>query len=325
MQTRCPACQTLYRIDQDVLQRAGGQARCFRCDQVFDAYSQRVEEDDPELGDTLADIDDDGIANTDADADTSAILSDLADLPDVPNPSGFEPHSELDLDDLANSLREPPQSQDAPPDEPVEPEFLSAPMEGGDSLTRDPLDVPSELAPDALRTDSLLTEEPDTPHRQVVRHPSNLPAFLLAALLLLLALAQLAWFNRDLVLGTPQGQAMAEGICGLVGCELAPRRAASQYAVMHRDIGADPGEPGVLRMQLSFQNQADFAQPLPDIQLSLYDSEEKLMARRRLHPDEYLFPAPPSDTLVAPGETVSVTLRLEDPGRHTTGFKLEFL
>ncbi len=325
MQTRCPACQTLYRIDEDVLQRAGGQARCFRCDEVFNAYGNKVEHAGPELGDSLDDVDTDGFANGTVDPDTTSVFSELTELPDVPDPSGLDPDSALDLDGLTDSLstRQPNREPGTPvAGQPVETSVSDAgalPIDDADTLDPDPLDVPSDLAPDTLR------DAPAPTPAAALRQPSPYPALALATLLLVAALAQLAWFNRDLVLGTPQGMTIAEGLCQVVGCELPPRRAPSRYTVLHRDIGAAPGQPQVLQMQLRFRNEADFAQPLPDIQLSMYDSEEKLTARRRLHPDEYLFPAPPTNTLVNPGDEISVTLQLEDPGRHTTGFKLEFL
>jgi len=319
MQTRCPACQTLYRIDEDVLKRAGGQARCFRCDTVFDAYQHPAEDADPNHANPLQDIDEDGAASTDS-APLSE-LSTLTELPDVPSYSGLDPDSDLDLDDLADSLRE---SASTRPDE-ASPEA---------DTSNDTLD---DAAPDAqpppynldelpdLHLDNPLAE--DSPLAEAPR-PSRLPALLqsgLAVLLVLLALAQLGWFNREQILATPMGQGLAQALCGPFDCELPPRRAASRYAVLERNIGADPEQAGVLLMQLSFRNGADFAQPLPDIQLSFYDSEQQLMARRRLHPDEYLFPAPAPDMLAAPQDVILVELRLEDPGRHATGFKLEFL
>lgn len=37
--TRCPHCRTAFRVQADELEVAGGQVRCGRCAQVFDAYS----------------------------------------------------------------------------------------------------------------------------------------------------------------------------------------------------------------------------------------------------------------------------------------------
>lgn len=294
MQTRCPACHTLYRIDADILKRAGGQARCFRCDTVFDALSNPPEAAEPD--DTPADGD-----------EPSSELAALRDLPELPDSEAIE-----DLQPAATAAMNA-----AAPDHDTagHVDLRGAP----------PFEVPDDL-PDiepspepALSAEQALATAPP-------RHSTRgLLAGLLGALLIALALGQLAWFNRAQVLATPLGHNAAEGLCALAGCKVPPRRAPSRFAVLDRNIGPDPDQPGALVMRLGFSNNGEFAQPLPDIQLSFYDSQQKLMARRRLHPDEYLFPAPPADVLVEPGEAVQVDLRLEDPGRHATGFKLEFL
>jgi predicted Zn finger-like uncharacterized protein len=304
MQTRCPNCQTLYRIDEDVLKRAGGQARCFRCDAVFDAYQPT---------DDAAGKSDTGPAADNDTADTPLAASEPAQTsaaqeaiePGPDNDAPFDAPQPLDISEV--------------PDLAVSAEAVA---EADNTL---PFEVPQDLpdiepAPEHT-LDAQRTLAGSTGHGIGY---TLLPG-LLGVLLIALALGQLAWFNRGQVLATPLGHKAATGLCMVAGCEVPARRAPSQFAVLDRNIGPDPERDGVLMMQLGFSNNADFAQPLPDIQLSLYDSQQKLMARRRLHPDEYLFPAPLPDALVAPGDTVQVDVRLEDPGRHATGFKLEFL
>lgn len=48
LQTRCPACQTVFAVDSSVLKQAGGRVRCGECLHVFDALSN-VDEDIPVL------------------------------------------------------------------------------------------------------------------------------------------------------------------------------------------------------------------------------------------------------------------------------------
>jgi predicted Zn finger-like uncharacterized protein len=302
MQTRCPKCQTLYRIDEDVLKRAGGQARCFRCDTVFDALGKPPQQ--AEHGE----------------AQTAPLgMTDRNAVDEPSRPKGAASPGEI-LEDAAGSALEGAQS----------PEFEDVPdleiAPGAAEAAEDlPFQVPDDL-PDIEPTAEHALDAERTlapPQRPSLTH-TLLPG-LLGLLLIALALGQLAWFNRTHVLATPLGHEMASGICALIGCQVPPRRAPSQFAVLERDVGPDPQQADVLVMRLGFSNNADFAQPLPDIQLSLYDSQQKLMARRRLHPEEYLFPAPAEDTLVAPGDNVQVDVRFEDPGRHATGFKLEFM
>src|SRR5262252_5281562 len=39
--TRCPDCDTTFRVTDDALKKANGQVRCGRCASVFNAYAER--------------------------------------------------------------------------------------------------------------------------------------------------------------------------------------------------------------------------------------------------------------------------------------------
>lgn len=316
MQTRCPACQTLYRIDEDVLKRAGGQARCFRCDTVFDAYANPADGSQPNDLAPPADAPD----HTTED-ELAGAYSGLNELPEAPEASGFEDAS---LDLSADDESSPPASRSANEADPLDLD-LASDAKDADLGSGLPFEVPDDLPElQAAKETPPPLEDMDTDPQAPSRLPSAL-AGIAVLLLALLAIGQLAWFNREQVLATPIGHGMARVLCSMVDCQLPARRAPSRYAVLERNIGPAPDQSGVLAMHLRFRNDADFAQPLPDIQLSLYDTEERLMARRRLPPEEYLFPAPSPGLLVAPQEEIQVNLQLEDPGRRAVGFKLEFL
>jgi predicted Zn finger-like uncharacterized protein len=48
--TRCPDCDTTFRVTDDALKRANGQVRCGRCASVFNAYAERREEPADAIG-----------------------------------------------------------------------------------------------------------------------------------------------------------------------------------------------------------------------------------------------------------------------------------
>jgi predicted Zn finger-like uncharacterized protein len=330
MQTRCPACHTLYRIDDDVLQRAGGQARCFRCDTVFEARPAEDEADLP-VGDLVQPAEDPlelGDEHLPEPVSDSTDLDELGALQEIPDADALGGDSELDLSSLSEELRRPEAGEaenDALDLDIAEfAEQTPEPPPVADDLREEPpFDIPDDmpLLEPAAEAAPSIEQSLEAPPAEA---PSRWPA-VGVVLLVLLALGQLAWQLRQPILATPAGRGIAEGVCDLAGCQLPPRRAPSRYVVLERNIAPVAGREGVLALHLSFRNSAEFAQPLPDVQLSLYDSEERLMARRRLHPDEYLFPAPPAGTLVESGGLLQVDLQLEDPGRRATGFKLEFL
>jgi predicted Zn finger-like uncharacterized protein len=143
-------------------------------------------------------------------------------------------------------------------------------------------------------------------------------AFLLVAALGL----QLAWQYRAELL---QRFPALEPLCQHVECRPSVVHAPDRFRVLQRDIGPTPNEPGSLTLHMRIRNDADTPQPLPDIQLSLLDSNGSVVIRRRLAPGEYLFPAPPEGTLVAAGEVITIDLDFKDPGYLATGFEIDFL
>jgi len=75
---------------------------------------------------------------------------------------------------------------------------------------------------------------------------------------------------------------------------------------------------------LTLSNQAGFAQPYPQIQLSLFNTKDELLARRRFRPDEYLNQTAGGYPLLQPKQPVQLEIVLRDPGEEATGFKFDF-
>jgi predicted Zn finger-like uncharacterized protein len=59
LRTRCPACQTAFRVTAAQLRAMGGQVRCGRCEQVFDAFSSLLPGDSARGGAATEAVDDD--------------------------------------------------------------------------------------------------------------------------------------------------------------------------------------------------------------------------------------------------------------------------
>lgn len=145
---------------------------------------------------------------------------------------------------------------------------------------------------------------------------------LLAVLLIAGLGLQLAWQQRkELVEQYPLLQPLCEHI------ECIPRviHAPELINVLQRDLKPTSNEPGLLTLSARIRNDANTAQRLPDIQLSLLDNNGAVLIRRRLTADDYLFPAPPKDKVMAPGEVVTITLDFKDPGYLASGFVIDFL
>lgn len=270
MKTCCPHCQTIYHIDEDALRASHGMARCFNCDQVFNAL-EHLQQPEPEQP----------IQLSREDADPESLL-----LEDDDSFLGGASWGEEKADPSSVQL---------------------------------PFDVPEDLPAIAPSEDATLDAKGSLIPR--IKEPAPLWQKLLLGLLIPLLLAQLIWFNRVNLSDLP-GMGL---LCQQVECALPISRDTEAFKVLERQLEADPHFPDALRLHLRVQNAAAFAQQPPDLQLTLFDSNESLLARRRLMPADYLFPAPDENFMLAAQEVITIEIVFEDPGLRASGFKLDFL
>lgn len=182
-----------------------------------------------------------------------------------------------------------------------------------------PFEVPDDLEPLQASPDAALDVNDMLSEKRTGRRV----VYVMLALLLILALGlQLAWQYRTTLLAHYPA---LEPLCEHLPCRPRVVHAPGEFRVLERDIAATANEPGSLTLRATFRNDADTAQPLPDIQLSLLDSNGGVLARRRLAPVDYLFPSPPEDKTVAPGEVLTISFDFQDPGSLATGFIIDFL
>ncbi len=286
VQTRCPHCRTLYQITESQLRAASGQVRCCCCDSIFNAKKHRTPDGTLESGDHHHDQ----FKTGDHRAEDGDSESDLA----------------------------------APADKTAF--FLAAPL--GDDLARADVIAPpvDSGQTDRSPTDALpyWVEESKSKGKVTPRHTFTWT--LVIAVLVIIALAQLAWFSKQQLARQPELRPMVEAWCERLGCDIAPWREPSRFQILDRTVEPEPDHIGALRVQLLFRNQAKFAQPLPKLQLELFDKQQRLAARGVFSPDQYLVAdVEETDSLVEPGQSVSTTMFVEDPGENIVGFKFDFL
>jgi len=201
--------------------------------------------------------------------------------------------------DAASRIDSPPQPEETPSD---------LPFVVPDSL--EPLQASTDQA---LDVDELLCE-PSSGPRIIVT--------LIAGLLLLALGAQLAWQQRGTLL---QRFPVLGPFCNYIECLPTVIHAPDEFRVLQRSIEPTANAPGSLTLSVRVRNDADIAQTLPEIQLSLLDNNGTVLIRRRLSPADYQFPPPPDSALVNPDEVFTIDLDFEDPGNPATGFIIDFL
>ncbi len=181
-------------------------------------------------------------------------------------------------------------------------------------------DVPPEMAElkAAEVPPELLFETAPEPRRGV-----SLPGILFLVLLGTLLAGQLAWLKRDLWLDRPELRALVEQWCPYLGCTLPPKENRIAFTLI--DGGLEPAAPRQYRLRLLLRNGADQEQPLPALQVSLTDDQQRLVARRTFEAPVYTERKGTGPETLAAGEILEVELLLAVPSDRVAGYEVELI
>ncbi len=149
----------------------------------------------------------------------------------------------------------------------------------------------------------------------------------IAAALLLTALlvAQYGYAERHLLAETPQLRPLLELACGALGCDLPLQRDIGRVEILERQVRDHPKVDDALLINVTFANQAAFAQAYPVFEVSFSDVSGAPIAVRRFRPDEYLPAGRALSQAMQPGERAQLMLEVVDPGERAVSFQFEFL
>ena len=319
--TRCPDCDTTFRVTDEVLKKANGQVRCGRCASVFNAYAE-LHDPAAKSFDTPASPATQGRDATAARerAPTAANASNAADEPSA------APHDTTVTDAAAESIaatsiaevvaqvataEESAARADA--NEPAGEVDLISPREVDQVLTAPGSGV-------AYGAPSWATLELQPQSRLRSRWWS------VAAVLAIVTLAAQALhhFRADIASHSTFGPWLTR-VYAALGEELTPTYDVRQYQILDWVATAEPNSRGLgsLRITARIQNRGPLRQPYPAVQLRLKDRWEAAVGSRLFKPAEYLPSDTPRGRLMSPGETARAQIEVVDPGPDAYGFELD--
>ena len=214
----------------------------------------------------------------------------------------------------------PPRRAPAP-----EPEENSASFDPLATIEQAPVAEADERVPEALRESWAAAQKRP-------RGPLATAGGLLLIVLLALGLAAQGVYFRgaEIAARAPALRPWLNQFCELAQCTIPARRALGQLALVSRDVRSDPKAKGALLISATIVNKASFAQPYPDLQVTLYDLTGTVVAERRFKPAEYLAQTPkaleqykkgrhmPTDT------PVNIELAVADPGKQAINYEFDF-
>jgi predicted Zn finger-like uncharacterized protein len=294
MFTRCPHCDTVFRVTPQQLQVSSGQVRCGRCQEVFDAFS------------TL----------------TSRL------------PGGRMEDAAVAAARLEQSLRRERHEPAVPADESLPAGVLTArepappsPVRAAASALAPPAPAASASAspaPASVPEPEILALPPEL-FGVAAGAPGHRPAWVLACLLGVLALAaQAAWFfPGEMAVRLPTLRPLLVQYCGWAGCRVELPRMPDLLFIEASDLQLlDPAHPNEVLLTATVRNRAAFQQALPMLELTLTDNANRTAARKVFRPAEYLGTSLGPDEGIGAGQEVSVRLYLDTGDLKAAGYRL---
>lgn len=304
MLTRCPDCQTLFRIRAETLRVAQGRVRCGRCGSEFNALDSLAEDPD-DLNGAVAEAQE--AAAQAADPDAVAQAADMT-------AGGAEPQAAMDGVPTQAAAEEAAETFVGPL-----PEAAGSAAEGDQGSAGGGQAQPV-IAPELIH--SLLLEE--EPRR--ARAGPRLAAALVSLVLLAALAGQWAYLQRaPLYDSQPPLRPVLERMCLWLGCDLPLARAPERIEIVERVVREHPRVAQALLVDLTFVSRAEGRIAYPLLELRLADLSGNRIAARRFTPTEYL----PRSARIAAGLPanlpVQVTLELLAPDLDVVSFQFDFL
>jgi predicted Zn finger-like uncharacterized protein len=286
MVTRCPECNTTFRVASPQLQAQHGMVRCGRCMTVFDGFK------------TLSTAE--GLAVPEAPAQQPAVVAEPASAPAEPV-FQLEPVSATEL---AAAATEPA------PDAAMKGESVDE--------TKDFGPAPEQLTID----DHLFLEET----REARSRSAHWWAVGAALLLLVLAAQAVYVYRGELAAHLPWSRPYLAGMCDLLKCGVFLPQRPRLIVIEASDLQAnDPARPAAIQLTATVRNHAGYDVGYPALDLVLTNTREHTLARRIFLPGHYLEPGRDVRAGIPASAEVTIRLDLDTGDLNPAGFRLDLL
>ena len=319
--TRCPACQTRFKVVPDQLRISEGWVRCGQCSEIFDAPLHLLQE--PQVASPVDKIPDPdaGVAVVVAVASDPQVLSKLSALPALPVSADI------------GTVTEKPVAHEAPGVAPVTKKWgaeISGPDESGtlDAVVEEqvaleasgiasgsaPVPIPDQVPPVSFLSDGQ--------QKSVWQKPPVRVALGLTAMVLVAALAlQVIWQERDRIAATaPQARPALVAACEIMRCNLSPLRQIESVVIDSSTFSKLRGD--AYRLAFTVKNTSAMELAMPALELTLTDSQDQPALRRVFMPSEF---GAMSNALAAGSEwaaSVAIGVRPGTGGERITGYRI---
>lgn len=311
--TRCPNCDTTFRVSLPQLQAHRGDVRCGRCAQVFDAF-----------------------------ADLSTVQDEAAEMraleiAEAEVEMEEQPHDDIAAGRFDDDYESAPVAGDAGDADSFKSDFDTdhcSTFDGGQSNTAaaPPLaQTSNNLATPAYQPLGAYSERDEFQpffeeenEGRGVRITRATWLWLGGSLLLLIALLIQAGyvFRSDLAVRYPGLKPPLQSLCRVLGCAIPLPQEWEKWTVESSDLKSLDERPGRVELSASLRNRARYSLAYPALDLTLTNVRDEAIARRIFMPKEYL-PATTDFAAGLPGNgDLAVRLVLDTTDLNASGYRL---
>jgi predicted Zn finger-like uncharacterized protein len=299
--TRCPHCQTRFRVTPAQLELRAGLVRCGACREIFNGREHLL--GDPEEVETLT--------TTADDAEGRMTLIDFGSLR-ASQPAVTSKMQE-ELDELSKAIAD----LQAKPWRETTPHELAAEPDAHPSA--DPATASAPAGTAAGATPAFVAQA-----RRQNQSAGKWKLLLWLGMPLLLAAlsAQLAYFFRaDIAAYSPEVGRYVRGACARLGCQVKLPQHIDLLSLESSHLQEVPGQQAQYRLTALLRNQADTAQAWPSLDLQLKTDTGQPLVRKVLEPVNYLNAADLKKGFAAHAEH-ELQISFELTGDHPGGFSV---
>jgi len=190
----------------------------------------------------------------------------------------------------------------------------------------------SEVTPTVTGSDELETLFQQIVAAEITSHayvekpqpkPLRWPWIVSSLVLLFVGLAQFAYFFRvEMAAQLPGLKPALLNYCDLLKCTVPLPKKLDLINIESSDLDAEPLQPTIVNLSAVLHNRADYVQAYPNIELSLTDIQDKILARRVFLPTDYLKAEEDEKRGLNANRELNIKLHLDTADLKPTGYKL---
>ena len=166
----------------------------------------------------------------------------------------------------------------------------------------------------------------ESPAEEVIARgvaPRRWPWISGSLILSLLILAQgLYFFRVEIAAKLPGIKPALSGYCDLLKCSIPLPEKVELMSIESSDLVAEPLQPNVVTLSALLHNRAEYILAYPNIELSLTDTQDKILARRVFFPSDYLPIGDSEKTGLGANRDLNIQLHLDSGELRPSGYKL---